>query len=862
MPFKTVTDRKIKLLVTNKMVEIQFNNKLINRQNNIINNKFMIDQVYSELFNTEDFDFSKVTLETVLVTSFVNVDDMRNILRTFYDLVSPDLTMSIALKECIDEYGLQPINENKDIKEFAYNEHLELLKNDSYKIFIQNWYNHPLLCLTFGFYESLLSDEQRSVLRAIADVLDIRWADYTIGYNRLKSLSTKIKKIGFRWRKDWSLFCDLHMLYGFNIGIKLSAEQKDEKILSWFTNKKVNISNYKNIRYESDFKTMLRSLVGVINIDKDKNIRQWADNPENWVSSGSSKKEVVKLIDRKDKIIVDSNNKKPAIALNTTTDGLLSRLLDKNTDEAYTIETKIEVGGKGRVICAAPATNNLRQDYLSYLFEKEFKIETAPLFMSNKNTFKMYHEGSQLLRAKTWSVPLDADKFDHNVYTSELNAIFDIFDEILKSNNRGDIDLEVMRLIRKDYFGKVRSQTGKITRLEHGLPSGIRWTSLMGCLISITRARLVEKIATEQFGVRKNKRIWTFGDDIQMFNDSLLSCVTQVYLFDALALPVNALKNIITNRFGEFLRNIITEEGNRGYAARKVCSILFYKPGYNENTKSELWNETFTNIWLLGNRLISHAKIEELLNYIIGSKYLSLEKAFGGIHGTGAYSGFIKEFKQQFPRYTLTSNDLGCYTTKFINSLKLADIDIDNVKEKLALMVTPKMHSQYLIKETVDEYVYGKMNRRNWDILPLVRIKFEYYSVDMNKYDNIFTDEVISYIVDNYKYEKAIELLFNIASDKCKNTFHLLRKHWTRRVNYLYVKGKLKWVFKSYPGFTDNFISVNFDDAINIAWSSNATRRVSLNDKMTQNDFKNLNQNAIIIMNRYLQKLVDAKLIY
>jgi len=848
---------KLKLLVTQGMVELELNNKLIK-----LNKTFIKKDINNIYFKTKDFDYSKLNFESVTLKNVVSLSDAKNILQTFYDLVSPDLDMISALNLSIEEYEKEESNSYKDTVEFAYKAHLELLKNEKYMIYRNNWYTHELLCLTFGMYESLLNKEQVEVLRAIYNYLEIRECNYNIGYNRLKALSTRIKKINYRWREDWPLFCDLHMLFGFNIGIKLSIEQKDEKIHSWFTNIKINKSNYKDIRYEQDFENEIISILQDIKIDETKNIKNWVEKPENWVSSGSSKKETVELFDRKEKQIVESNNKKPAIALSNTPFEMYERLLSNSTKEFYTIETKIEVGGKGRVICAAPPTNNLRQDYISYLIEKEIRIDDAPLFMSNKKTYDMYYDGMTKLRASTWSVPLDADKFDHNVYTSETRAFFKSVKNVLKNNNRSTTDLAIMDLIEKDYYGKVKSQSGKITTLLHGLPSGIRWTSMMGCIISITRARLVERYANEYFGVVKNTNIWTFGDDIQIFNNSLLSCVVQVYLYAALDLPVNALKNLITNMFGEFLRNIITREGNRGYAARKICSILFYKPGYNENTKSELWNETFTNIWLLGNRYIHMSKVWGLIEDIITPKYLQLEKAFGGIYGLGFYSGWMKEFNEEYPRYYMARNNFGCYEVKFDNTEAVIKVDRDTISEKLALMVTPKMHSQYLKRETVDKYVEGNMNRRHWSVTPLIKLKFVYFSLDREKYDNVFSDELIGAIVRDYSFEKAMDKLYDMSDISCKTTFDLIRKHWTKRVNYLYVTGKLKWRFKSFPVFTDNFISINFDNAINMAWSANATRKFSLNKKLTQNDFDNLNQIAIFTMNNYLTKLSEMNAIF
>lgn len=188
------------------------------------------------------------------------------------------------------------------------------------------------------------------------------------------------------------------------------------------------------------------------------------------------------------------------------------------------------------------------------------------------------------LKDDMWALPFDFKGFDHQPTTQEIQAI------ISKTVSRARIphahqnDWEQITTTVISSYAKSRISltlpSGQVVE-EHvsgGLPSGVRWTSLLGNQWNAAVTQIARERTASVLGYDPVLTAGVKGDDTYIIAKRPL----ELYIFRLAYASINAIG--VDSKFGiskgicEFLRNEISGTGMRGWSNRSIPSITQRKP--------------------------------------------------------------------------------------------------------------------------------------------------------------------------------------------------------------------------------------------------------------------------------------------
>lgn len=737
---------------------------------------------------------------------------------------------------------------------FASEQHLSLykLKGNYFDSEFSLW-PYPV-SLTLSYYKLAIGAKFDKVRKLLKDLGINHQTAWHQAYNILKEIGVCIKMANKDFDEDWVYLVDLHMLYGFNLGVPLKREEVNERCAKWGKGK--TFSNSLMTRHLDEFENIIVDILSVRKQRYRPNLDTWLNNPDNWMTAGSSRGVTVPIFDLRDVHAVESSGKKMAYALTNNVDALKDSMLSYDLKETYTTALKVEVGGKGRLIVSAPFINNVRMARLSTLIEKMCAYENVVIFQEPKDTGEMYQRGVAMLSEGFWAVPLDADKFDWNVKTDEIRRSFRAMKRTVKKFSDDLLnDLALLDLVERNYRSMLHNGDFSF-RWEHGVPSGIRWTTLLDTIVSLGRALLIKSYIGKRVGRNIIVEIWSLGDDIVFWLRNRFMCLVIVDLYDQFGFPVNILKNFASNRYAEFLRNIVSREGVFGYPARKIASILFDKPGSARSDRLEKLVEIFDNINVLSTRFVPRDNVINLIKLEINARFtnaLPIFKCPLALGGLFEFDFLPRTTTFQTLQYINNSRrfiykgNLGAYGLKYSNTYNLVGNVLNEVGFKLADSLVPEgflnmIDSTY---ETIDiinnlDNIYLGTNVVN---------KFAWIDFKIKESLNIFTDIVISHFLD---LENSRNLILAIMHDSCREAELFFWHKCQRSVWHLWIKGELKIKTPLIVGFSKSQISREIK-IIHDLFFTEMYNKARIH-KVTVKDFRIMNHSAIRFIKNFHKK--------
>jgi len=127
--------------------------------------------------------------------------------------------------------------------------------------------------------------------------------------------------------------------------------------------------------------------------------------------------------------------------------------------------------------------------------------------------------------------------------------------------------------------------------LIDGMPSGIRWTALLGTLTNIARYELIKKYIQEKIGEQEieQSHVMGQGDDDDILLKDYYLCWLMFETYGAMNIPCHVTKNLISNEITEYLRKFVDTKRNGifGYPARKITGYNFKSPASRPVQKGE-----------------------------------------------------------------------------------------------------------------------------------------------------------------------------------------------------------------------------------------------------------------------------------
>lgn len=509
------------------------------------------------------------------------------------------------------------------------------------------------------------------------------------------------------------------------------------------------------------------------------------------------------------------------------------------------------------------------------------KDKDIQMFSSTRDLWQNYIRGVMYLRNNTFSLPIDAMSFDHEVGTDELDVMFNSFVKWCKQNNESEA-ARICLLIWEEYYHKVYINSANdqrlllIVKLMHGVVSGIRWTSSGDSQIQRQRLNAVSDILTSLLGSKINLfGNWGQGDDLQVFTETAFLSVCVIWCFRTIGIPIHPLKNLLSCRVFEFLRVMGSIYGTSGYATRKIPSILFNKPGKDKEDMEAYVNSICSNIRSLAQRgvdreIVSQLLTEEVVNMF--SKYgqnrndiINMPLYHGGVLDDGSkmsYRGNYLELSiSSSKRFACIIDNFGCYskmvedTSMVINDLSFV---VSNFRVKLGEALVPQGYDNMLdlnvVFKNINNINYKFFNINNY--VDVFKIIYKPIQWNNNIEKTIDYNTIISYCFKNYAYKDAVDRLRGFVSADCLDVFDLLRVKMSQKVFIMWLKGDVRMKKGYVLGVSDVVVSMFFEKYEQLLFK----QMVQMRHKIGIKDLIQINMSINLAMHQAVATYSSTKL--
>lgn len=545
-----------------------------------------------------------------------------------YKLLVEDLSIDVIFSNLRND-----LLSSEDKNDWLDTAHMNLKQLTGTKNIFKKFEKMPIMLqiqLSEYFNSAKITSEHLKLRSIIESVFLVKTISFEIWLSAFKRFSISVKKSSDFVDKFW-YFTDLELLVGFNLDGGLSHDDKVVKVAAWCDGE---ISRNENRLYYNVFSNMLKERLMSIKPNlRPTTIDDYLLNVDSWMTDGSARGFRVP-IEYEGKVL-KSQSKKQAIAQGMNLVELKSIMMNEsNFNNTYSATEKIEPGRKGRLIISAPVGQQLRMSYveknLGDLIKRAFpeinflKNSRNQLFNANVLTVE---SGSSSLKNKVF-FPADATSFDQFVSRGEidscLNVLHEMIDMFVSTNLLPKDVSEVMQLIKDNFFDipVLVSQIPTLT-WQHGLPSGVKWTALLGSLINIVRYLTIVEIPDgTPFSKIKTDFITVQGDDMAIILSRLVDSMRILVQYERFNIPIHFLKNYISYTSIEFLRKVHYAGKQLAYPARLITKLCFRLP---ENSGSKdnlsLLQERTLSIFRLycrnANSINCYSRMVDLVSYVL-----------------------------------------------------------------------------------------------------------------------------------------------------------------------------------------------------------------------------------------------------
>lgn len=789
------------------------------------------------------FDLKQPTRSEILaINSMGNFKTNNIILRglsTKYAILTEDLSVDVIFNNLIVDLQIKGLNDWLDA------EHLGLKQMTGTNNIFKSFKHMPVM-LQLQLSEFFNTSKMHVKMIKLRSIIEKRFVDGPMSFDvwrtAFKKFSISVKKSSDFFDDYW-LYTDLELLVGYPLSNTISDDFKLKSIEEWSKNE-VSRGIDENNFYDETLKVYNDRLDSFKhNNFKFLSVNEFLLKINLWMTDGSSRGTRINFMFENK--VMKSNAKKQAIPMKYNNNELLKLFLGEvKSWETYSASLKIEPGRKGRLIISAPMSQQLRMAYVEYCLGNLFKLMFPEInYLKNsrnqlKNANKMTIETRINRKSNNLFFPADATAFDHNVSRKEIDIFMDIMILFItkqcdKNLLHGDV-LVAMSLIKDLFFDiPILLNAKKVGYWQHGLPSGIKWTALLGSIINIVRYVVIKNLSKNSvFGPLNEKFITVQGDDMAIIYHKNLDALRLLHYYEYFNIPIHFHKNYISYTSIEFLRKVHFGGKQLAYPARLVTKLLFRLP---ENTGSKdnqsLLQERLGSIFKLytrhGNSINSYPRLINLISYVLSVNmnkaeiYLHLPNALGGF-------GFIKpnerdslksHFTTAFLAWSKVERDLGNVeiSGSYIESLNYSDsklgfkTPIVNLKKGLteALSSVPVRYVQKIVKESEI-----KINTK-------VNINHKIHiSIDTNiNWGTWVLSSNLSFInladiLSSLRSRNDRQTLLMLTDDSILELFNIMMMKADDNMFWDWVEGKLLNLSFTFEGFNDVSRSILCDQVL------------------------------------------------
>nr|UHS72487.1 MAG: putative RNA-dependent RNA polymerase [Totiviridae sp.] len=267
--------------------------------------------------------------------------------------------------------------------------------------------------------------------------------------------------------------------------------------------------------------------------------------------------------------------------------------------------------GKVRLAVASNIELYIHESYLMRQAGHTYRSWTGiTLDESPTDNIRRVAKTSSLFRSGAFALPFDYAGFDHQVTTKEVQWIVDDYFKqglsCVPQDRRAEFNKILVKTVDAygvcDITGTTDGET-KTYKVTGGLPSGVRVTSLVGNVWNGVLTSIAREVAKEILGYDPTLDVSLRGDDSLILCHTPLECYAVRLGYQAVNAIGHSAKFGICQGEGEFLRTVITSNGNYGWTNRAIPSVTQRKPWNPEPWLPNHQVKTLSaNIDLLGRR--------------------------------------------------------------------------------------------------------------------------------------------------------------------------------------------------------------------------------------------------------------------
>lgn len=752
-------------------------------------------------------------------------------LNTWLDITHPSKQLlNEKLKNWLNvEKGEKAIN---NLDDWAYISHRNLVKTN-----YQLWPEEvevtraPVFDQNWQFYTDLLPDGgKKQLVTDMEKFLDnIDWSkgrQHVI--SRMKEITALAKTGQDKFHLKWKYFVDWDQLCGYNIhSSDITSSEVVSKVLDWGTKPTLDRS-----KILVDYAKKLRDVMWTMMMENKPFVGEfptfetWLNNPDNWVTSGSSRG-VSSTVNTPEGVLVQSAKNKTAVAVERSIEQVKHDLFNPAIVENAYPSIKIELGGRNRIIVMMGFILNTRLAYPMDWIAKCMSMNTSiQLYASNETKLKWLIERSADLRIRI-SLPIDDQDYDQNVSRDEMDAFIDTIAIYIRNfalpSYKHDM-LTLWLLAKEQLWATPIVINGKeiAPNWKKGMPSGIKYTALGDSFINVARQRLVaNEINKSLYNHVMIDKLVGWGDDADQQHANWLTPLLTLVWFERLGYKPHPAKNFISTECTEWLRRVIEKRKTAGYPARGIVKMMLRNPQSGQGVhnyaalialidqcsiafgrlekSTACWKflvNTIHDKLTYGGIELTKETVRELMCTPKAQGGLGINPRLGGnkyavklqaVYGSDIDDDMMVDGVERERFEWKRTGQLGAYAGKknFVSSLLGKPVDElkdTTIRRKLGEQLAPKgaITSEEKIVDVVEE-----------ERLPILRVppmvggiytdftvKDEYKTLDMEL------------LLENLPEQNKLDFLETLTHARSLGSFQIIRRKCTSRVLWLWLLGK------------------------------------------------------------------------
>lgn len=695
----------------------------------------------------------------------------------------------------------------------------------------------PKIC--FSLLIDLLPEISDQIFRTITSLglnrINILVADYILV---TKQLSDTAKKYRTRFHEQWYHFCEWNQFVGYSFSSHTEDDEEVQlKIEGWVIHDTpVTYPVWDKdgeMLYTHMKEVLMKWLSEAAALQVGHKLDNWLLNTADWVTAGSSQgvSTMVWMDDIKE--WVPSRKVKAALSVSHSVEDLKQAMLHSGPIEGYTIAHKIEPAQPGRLIVGASAYQNLRLAFISSWLESGLKktFRESTLYMDN---YKRIMISEKMIRETQVSglikFPADYSKFDQRVLSNEVMMIFDIVEQLSSEHWNEEYYDVVLRARKLFYDVPVRYKNAVVGLANSGLPSGTRWTAMLGTLINAARTHALLRIMDQGLMSTSTTQTRLFqGDDSTVTLTRWVDVAQLAALFSSYEMGVNPSKNFVSQVSNDFLRKFYGTTGKIGLIARRLVKLCFRDPTKNEKLDvATLTRERCKSISSLKGRGADQQRLSAYLlrdlkavtnNVPNLERWMHTPISAGGLgvhphssvlwfeevvrYEDNAFQVVIAGLQKQ--RLNVAQARIGFNVSGAYLSSQLGAALVDRGSKEFAKWERTTKRKQLTLKQV--KYI-GK--------LPLAKDNYSLFAIALTDYTKLLhdfrlrddlvylpTDEHVAVLLGGRDHDRLRDILF----PSCVSTFNMLVSRFDAKVVKNWTTGGLKPRTPFFPELDDEVVS-------------------------------------------------------